>query len=69
MLQTAYIEQDPEAVTEVSSETLAKRQRQAWQLCAGALNVTSWLLADKQARRWLGQDCGCSSLGIPKPKE
>ena len=68
MLQTMYVEATVEtAAEEIPPAQLAKRQRLATQLCLLAGNPTSWTLADKQARRWLGPQCGCAELGIAQP--
>ena len=66
-IQSLYIEADAPPETEVPPAQLAKRQQLATQLCLLAGNPTSWTLADKQARRWLGAECGCAELGIAQP--
>ena len=65
-LQSIYIEADPEP-QEVSPELQEQRNRRAFRVCFGALDLTSWLIADRLARSW---GCGgCASLGAPRPSE
>lgn len=66
-LQTMYVEHDPQPAAEVSPETQAKRYRMAWRACQGALDITSWRIANRLAKDFGCE--GCKSLGIPQPKQ
>ena len=65
---TLYVESDAPPAAEITPAQLAKRQRLAIRLCMGGFNPASWTLADRQARRWLGPQCGCKSLGVEQPE-
>jgi len=60
---------DTEPTKPVAPATLARRRQLAKILCEGATNQASWVIADKQARRFIDDECGCAALGIPQPKE
>ena len=46
-----------------------RRRHMALIVCRGASTPAAWAIADRLARRWLGPQCGCKSLGIAEPKE